>query len=244
MVDDKMNAKKWVYLLVVISVLGCAPIHDSYYWNVISKYEAEPNCCASISEFVFEKAQKGDSKSFDLVGGKSPAYQFGTGKSYFKAFLLPQKGYPYKFRISSYQVGDSYRPYVFFPHILTLDENFRVKRSTDPKTFRFKTSGMIERIKNPHTLKYKLEGEICFTEENSAEKYLIVLTTEELILATTPLSVKQAKGLPYYQPRDAMDAAFLLTLGLIWMNLSKEEVMMVEHSPSGRIHVSLIPLDQ
>ena len=231
-------------LLIVISVFGCAPIHDSYYWNVISKYEAEPICCASISEFVFEKVQIGDSKNFDLVEGKSPAYQFETGKSYFKPFLLPQKHYPYKVRISSYQVGDSYRPYVFFPYILTLDENFRVTRSTDPQTFRFKTSGMIERIKNPHALKYKLEGEICFTEENSAEMYLIVLTTEELIRATTPLTVQQAKGLSYHHPRDAMDAAFLLTLGLIWMNLSKEEVMMAEHSPSGRIRVSLIALDQ
>jgi hypothetical protein len=243
-VGDKMNAKKWIYLLLVILFFGCASIHDSYYWNVISKYEAELNCCTSISEFVFEKAQIGYSKSFDLVGGKSPAYQFETGKSYFKAFLLPQKDCPYKVRILSYQVGDSYRPYVFFPHILTLDENFTVIRSTDPQTFRFKTSGMIERIKNPHTLKYKLEGKICFTEKNSAEKYLIVLTTEELILATTPLSVKQTKGLPYHHPRDAMDAVFLLTLGLIWMNLSKEVVMMAEHSPSGRIRVSLIASDR
>jgi hypothetical protein len=67
-----MNTKKLIYLLIVILVFCCAPIHDSYYWNVISKYEAEPICYASISEFVFEKAQIGYSRSFDLVGGKSP----------------------------------------------------------------------------------------------------------------------------------------------------------------------------
>ncbi len=128
---------------LVISVFGCAPKHDFYYWNVISKYEAEPICCTSMREFTFEKVQIGESKGFDLVE-KSPAYQFETGKSYFRTFLLPQKGYPYVARITSYMVRGS-PAYVFFPHVLTLDENFTVKRSTNPHTFQFRNTGIINK---------------------------------------------------------------------------------------------------
>ncbi len=56
---------------------------------------------------------------------------------------------------------------------------------------------------------YKLEGEICFTEKNSAEKYLLILTTDELLRARTPLSVRESDiNLP--PPKNVVEAATAL----------------------------------
>jgi len=68
-----------------------------------------------MDKFSFEVLGIGDTKSFDL-NETSPAYQFLTGKSISKAFLLPLSSYPYVVTISSYMLGDNIdSAYIFFP---------------------------------------------------------------------------------------------------------------------------------
>jgi hypothetical protein len=55
---------------------------------------------------------------------------FKTGKSYSKAFMLPQSSYPYQVSVASCVFAsydpDFPLPYVFFPQLLTLNESFEV----------------------------------------------------------------------------------------------------------------------
>jgi hypothetical protein len=97
-----LNAASLLVLGAVTFIGGCA----KPYGTVLRHYESAPVCCASLTELPVEPLKLGDKKSFDLGGG-SPAYRFETGKSYFRAFALPQGPYPYRVTVSSYLVGDN-----------------------------------------------------------------------------------------------------------------------------------------
>jgi hypothetical protein len=86
---------------------------------VMKHYQDASICCKSMSEFKFEALHVGDSKSFKL-NEESEAFLFNTGKSYFKAFEIPQAGYPYHFLVKSYMLGGDIRnAYILIPYVLT-----------------------------------------------------------------------------------------------------------------------------
>jgi maltose operon protein len=178
-----------------------------------------------MDKFSFETLQIGDAKSFDL-NERSPAYQFLTGKSYFKAFLLPQSSYPYVVAVTSYMLGENVdAAYIFPPHVITLSENYELMRSTDPQNFKLSKAGFFETVKETWGLMYKLEGEIPFTENNKTEKYLIVLTTDELLRAKTSLST--FRTVPIVLPG---------VVGAVPVGIKE---VLIPHSPTGRIKISL-----
>jgi hypothetical protein len=200
----------WICISLVFS--GCATTHRT----VIKHYQAASICCESINEFNFESIQIGDTKSFDL-NEKSPAYIFETGKSYFKAFVLPQSSYPYQVSVSSYMSVpvDIYWAYIFFPQVLTLNKSYEVVRSTDPKNFRLRDNGFISS---------KIEGQISFTEKNMSEKYLVILTTNELLKAKTSTYTLRFES---------------MTIDGVMYQFPNPEKVLVPHSPTGRISVSV-----
>jgi maltose operon protein len=183
-----------------------------------------------MQEFKFERIQIGDSTGFNL-DANSPAYQFDTGKSFFKAFVLPEWSFPYHLSIRSYMLGDHIdSAYILYPQIVTLNDDYGVVRSTDPRVFRLKKAGFTETAKQTWGLMYKLEGHISFTDENKTERYLIVLTTDELLKART--STSTWRTVPIIFPG---------IVGVI--PIGKYEVL-VPHSPVGRISISLFGQDQ
>ena len=219
-----------VRLFLILLSSGCAT--PTPYEQLMKTYHEAPICCESMKDFAFESIGIGDSVSFDL-DENSPAFLFQTGKSYFKAYAIPQSSYPYQVSIKSYMLGEqSESAYIFYPRIITLDEEFRVERSTDLQCFQILRVGFLEWLKQPGALWYKIEGSIAFTEENSSEKYLVIITTDELLHAKTPLSRVQLLRIPTPIP-DMPGAAILVPIG-------KEEVL-VPHMPSGRITISVFP---
>ena len=213
-------------LILFLLLSGCA----TPYSTVIRSYQGAAISCKSVKDFEFESLAIGESKSFD-INEKSPVYLFDTGKSFFKAFALPQTSYPYQVSISSYMLGDRIKSaYIFYPQAATLNEDFEVVRSTDSRSFQLQKAGFAETIKETWGLMYKIEGRISFTEENKTEKYLIILTTDELLMTKTPLAAW--RSVPIIFPG---------VVGAI--PVGKEEVL-VPHSPAGRINVSVLGQDQ
>jgi len=213
-------------LILILIFLGCA----TPYETVIKSYQEASICCETMKDFVFESIAIGDSKSFDL-NERFPAYLFDTGKSFFKAFALPQSSYPYQVSIKSYMLGGHIKSaYIFYPKVMTLNKDFEVVRSTDPWSFQLQKAGFIETAKQTWGLMYKIEGHISFTEENKAEKYLIILTTDELLRAKTSLATW--RSVPIILP------GFVTAVPV-----GKEEVL-VPHSPSGRINIFVFIQDQ
>ncbi|HEY6872698.1 MAG TPA: MalM family protein [Geobacteraceae bacterium] len=203
---------------------GCA----KPYGAALRQYNEAPVCCASLAELPVEPLHLGDTKSFNL-GGNSPAYRFTTGKSYFRAFSLPQGPYPYKVTARSFLIGDDLKTaYIFFPKLMTLDENRRVIRTTGPETFTLQQAGYIETMEQTAGLLHKLEGELIFPDGSKGERYLVVMTTDDLLMGMTAISA--AGEVP------------LLTPGYAITVSGKRSEAHVPHAPAGRVSISLAPL--
>ncbi len=210
-----------ILMCLTISVSGCSVP----YTKTITQYQNAAICCASMEQFSFETLKIGDSKSFDL-NERSPAFQFATGKSYFKAFLLPQSSYPYVITVTSYMLGDSIdSAYILFPQIITLNEDYKLMRSSDPNNVMLLKAGFSETARETWGLMYKLVVELPYEESNKPEKYLIVLTTSELLGAKSSLST--------------LRVAPIVWPGMVGAIPVGTKEVLIPHSPAGRINVSL-----
>ncbi len=212
-------------------LLGAALLLQSCttsYGTAVRQYGDAPLCCASLADLPVEPLQAGDKKSFDLSDG-APAYRFTTGKSYFRAFALPQGPYPYRVTVRSFLVGDRLKSaYLFFPQLITLDEQRRVVRTTGPGTFSLERADLLETLRETGGLGYKLEGGLTFTADNRDERYLVVLTTDELLRGKTAVST--AGTVPMFLPAYSGTA------------LSSANEAEVPHAPAGRVAISVSPL--
>lgn len=210
-----------IFLCAALFVQACA----KPYSGVVRQYREASSCCVSLVELPVEPLQLGDKKSFELADN-SPAFRFETGKSYFRAFTLPQGPYPYKVTVRSFLVGGYLKSaYIFYPQLLTLDANRKVVRATGPGTFSLEQVGLLEAMQEAEGLRYVLEGGLTFTEGSRDERYLVVLTTDELLKGKTSVPTGGEMFLPGYG-------------GQV---LTKGEVL-VPHAPAGRLTVSLTPL--
>lgn len=213
-----------ILLSAAILVQGCA----RPYGTVVRQFRDAPVCCASLAEIPVEPLQIGDTKSFSLGEG-TPAYRFDTGKSYFRAFALPHDSYPYRVTVRSFLVGDSLKvAYLFSPQLMTLDADRRVVRTTGLGTFSLERTGFLETMRETGGLRHKLEGGLTFTGENGNERYLVVLTTDELLGGKTPVST--VGDVPMFVP------------GYAGTPPAQGEVQ-VPHGPAGRLSVTLAPLN-
>jgi hypothetical protein len=212
-----------VALAACVSIVpaGCA----APLGTVVTRHDQAPVCCTALKELRYESIARGEEKSFDL-NERSPAYAFESGRSYFRAFVLPQDGTPYTITVQSYMLGESTDvAYIFAPAIMTLNEKFEPVRRSDPADFRLKQAGFAETVEQTWGLMYKLEGQMSFAEANRDEKYLILLTTSELLKAKTSLSTLRV--IPIILP------GFVTALPV------GEREVLVPHSPAGRITLSV-----
>lgn len=196
------------------------------YSAVMKKYQDASVCCKSMSQVKFETLNIGDSKSFKM-NEETDVFLFDTGKSYFKAFEIPQTGYPYHFFIKSYMLGDQIRfAYIFIPYVLTLDEKYHVVRSTVPSNLCLKKAGFMETLRESGGLMSKLEGFVHFTGENKNEKYIVVLTTESLLQEKIYKTYR--KVIPFIFP------------GIVGALPGPKDLAIIPASPMGYLNVSLV----
>jgi maltose operon protein len=190
------------------------------------QYQEAPVCCGSYDEFEYEKLALPDSRNFK-IDENSQAFVFDTGKSYFKAFELPEYSSPYKISVKSYMMGETVKTgYIFYPAVIFLNAEYEVTRIIETGLFRYAKAGLSETW-GPGR---KLEGTIHIDRDNSNERYMLILTTEELLGAT------EEDEVPVMIP-----VIFPGFVGVIptW----KKEKVFVPHSPVGEFAIELIEND-
>lgn len=220
--------RRRLLLLLALGAVALLQACTASYGTTVQQYREAPVCCTSLAELPVESLQVGDNKSFDLGDG-SPAYRFDTGKSYFRAYALPQGPYPYRVTVRSFLVGDRLKAaYLFYPQIITLDEQRRVVRTTGPGTFTLERAGLLETLQETGGLRYKVEGGLTFTADTKEERYLVVLTTDELLREKTLVSTVGA--VPMFLPAYSGTAP------------TATNEAQVPHAPVGRVAVSVAPL--
>jgi hypothetical protein len=94
-----MRIYKAFVICLGILVSGCASLED-----FAAEQEAKPACCDSFAGFKYEPLVQ-DTPAKMTLGKDSPTFNFSTGKSYYKAYTLPQKLRDGVLRVRSYTTG-------------------------------------------------------------------------------------------------------------------------------------------
>ncbi len=223
--SDLRRVATFLILGAIVLIQGCA----RPYGATLRQYVEAPPCCSSLTELPVEPIALGEKKSIELGKG-SPAYEFETGKSYFRAYALPQK-YPYRVTVSSFFVGEDLKSaYIFFPQIVTLDARRQIVRQTTPESFSLQRTRLGEALADHAGLRHKLVGGLTFTEKNSNERFLVILTTGELLAGKTLLST--VGDVP------------LLTPGYTAVIPGEGKKEPIPHSPAGKLSVSITSLSE
>ncbi len=138
--------------------------------------DAAPTCCRRMRDFRFEKLVPGQTTSAEIVRGEG-AFDFPTGRSYFRAFELPPYSAPYVIKLHSKGMssGVPKRFRVFAPAAMLLDDSFTPIETTDPRGLRAIPSSAFP-------LRFAaLEQTIPLSEAHSRARYLVVYTTDSLL---------------------------------------------------------------
>jgi hypothetical protein len=109
-----------VMSLLVMTLSSCASKNLNRH---ISSLIDETTCCTSFDEMKFEKITNLGSLKFE-IDTTSPAYAFDQGKSYFKAFELPENYSELRIDLRSYFSGNM----VFYPEITVLNDRYEITR--------------------------------------------------------------------------------------------------------------------
>lgn len=191
------------------------------YADVMKSFEAAASCCTSMDGFLYRQLSHGQELKVEL-NASSPAYLFPSGKSYFAAFALPIFERPYRITVESFVVGEEIdRAYLFSPHLIILDNNHRIVRTIGHDHFTLRKAGMTETWGYP----YKLAGTFDMREENRDERYLVVMTTDELLRTRTSLTTM--KVVPIIIP------------GLVTAVPTGTEEKHIRHAPVGSLVIKL-----
>jgi maltose operon protein len=207
--------------MAVAAILEGASACSIPYADVMKSFEAAAPCCSSMAGFLYRPLSYGQELKIEL-NASSPAYFFPSGKSYFAAFALPIFEGPYRVTVESFMVGEELdRAYLFSPHLIILDDGHRIVRTIGHDLFTLRKAGMTETWGYP----YKLAGTFDVREENRDERYLVVMTTDELLHARTSLTTM--KVVPIIIP------------GIVTAVPAGTEEKLIRHAPVGTLVIKL-----
>lgn len=153
------------------------------------------------------------------VDEKSAVYLFSTGKSYVKAFSLPE-GRPLKVTIKSYFIGPFVdESVVFIPCASLLSRDYQVLSLLDPEL------PIIEKASLDETggVRFKNTLSISVTESDSVTNF-IIYTTDRHLSQTSDAYIKE------------MAQAIIPGVTVITVPIGKHNVK-VPHSPVGRLRI-------
>lgn len=161
-------------LLLLSLVNGCA-VH---YNQAVTQLETAKSCCDSLAELPYERFPSDGIVIFDL-NDESPGYTFPSGKSFFKAFVLPDWKGPYRINIRSYALGERIdRAHIFYPNLLMLDEQFTVVTELVPKFLPAKSTFQEAVEENNWGMPARIEGTVWI--DKPEYRFLVVNTTDAL----------------------------------------------------------------
>lgn len=212
-------------VLVLIGVVSCATMVSRE--NAVNNLRNAHSCCEGINQFKYDQLPEAEGISFGL-DASSDAFNFPSGKSYFKAFKLPGKAIPYYIIITSWALGDNRNnAHIFYPQVALLDSNFSIVEQSTPGDFVLSKAGVGETLSETGGLTIKFEGSVLI--DDTSVKCILVYTTQELMNNASPLVVRQA--IPIIMP------------GLVTAIPGPEETVFIQHSPFGLLHIEIAPID-
>jgi len=191
------------YLLGVTFILcscaGLGPAPEASITSVNSDLNNSALCCKKLSEITFEVLQFRTPETF-RIDKASGAYNFSSGKSFYKAINLKQMDGNRTLVLRSYFIrgGQHYfkQGYVFKPIVHILDKNLNIIRTISPDVFTFH-----------HAISFgennRLEGE--FKVNSDTDKFLIIATTNDELISVTEATIVQ--GSVYGEFRNAYQIA-------------------------------------
>lgn len=127
---EEADLRKYFASGLCLCICGCASVAD-----LAAKLEAKPSCCKSAAEFRYEPLQAGTTTPLSL-DEESSAYAFASGKSYFKAYVVPKQATATKLRVRSWATGSTAfetrkLSQLYCPQVTFLDSAYQVIASND-----------------------------------------------------------------------------------------------------------------
>ena len=170
---------KWLARIAVVSAMcvlvgGCSGtryMREKMYGPLT----ASKPCCSSFHEFNYAPLPQGKLE-FEILT-TDPTYNFETGKSFFKPFLLPERTQPQIVKISSF--SNSLVGGFFQPDILILDREKNI-------TQRIASPLVGQPLQRRPFMSAILSNEFELPADNARYAYLIVRTTDELLALRIP----------------------------------------------------------
>ncbi|MDQ6961848.1 MAG: MalM family protein [Mariprofundaceae bacterium] len=131
----------------------------------------------SVQWMTFDKLKQGAlSAGVQRLDMTAKVFQFSFGKSWYKAFRLPQMSNPYKLVLYSYAKNGMGAGSIFYPTLVFVDHAFQITRVLTPQ------------MNDNDSMLMKLTGEIMLKGmDHSQEAYVIVATSDALLQASTSM---------------------------------------------------------
>ena len=206
-------------------VLSCATVVS--YERAMDSWNSSGSCCESFAQFRYDQLA-GDADISFRLDASSDAFDFQSGKSYFRAFRLPANAPPYCIRITSYALGETIKKaHILYPQLALLDERFAVIRQSSPADFVLSKAGLKETAAETWGLPVKLEGSLLVDSPDA--RYVLVFTTEKFMSSASTYVARQA--VPITVP------------GLITAVPGRKEAIRILHSPFGLLHMEIARAD-
>lgn len=178
---------------------------------------AAPPCCERIEQLPFQPIPV-DFTGNVLIDTGAPAFQFDSGKSFFRAFALPRESKSFEIRLYS-QAGDT----VFAPSAMLLDSQFRMTRLLNADDFAYAPA---EGLKGD-SLDARLRVDRLYLDNPGNERYLVLFASERDSAGQTTLqhpAKAYAKALGNEPPSIPDPVARHSPVGVIKMVLIEDKV--------------------
>lgn len=208
-------------VITLMAVSSCATLvtHET----AVDSLRNSRSCCESFAQFKYDQMAESGDTTFNL-DASSDAFEFQTGKSYFKAFRLPGKELPYRLKIQSYALGDQIdKAHIFYPQAALLDDRFDIISQSSPADFFLGKAGLEKTAFKTWGLPVRLEGYLAVNDPSA--RYLLIFTTSELMKVASPYNVQRT--------------APVILPGMVTALPTRQELIAIRHSPFGLLNLEI-----
>lgn len=205
---------KSLAFIVFILFSACAPKLSVQ----VDKLNQQQNTVARLVDLNYQPLRLDEEIKIN-VDEETPVYLFSTGRSYVKAFSLPEER-PLKIIIKSYFIGPFVdESVVFIPCAMLLSRDDQVISSIDQEL------PIIEKASLTETggVRFKNTLSICVTESDSVANF-VIYTTDRHLSQTSDAYIND------------MTQAIIPGVTVITVPIGKHNVK-VPHSPVGRLRI-------
>lgn len=143
--------------------------------SAVQALKAAPNCCSGLDTLPYTPLEPGFSGNV-VIDRHAPAFEFKSGKSFFRAFKLPSGGRSFEIRLYS-QAGDS----VLAPNAMLLDSRFHTTRLLGVEDFSYVPAQGLK----GDSLDARVRVDRLYLDNPGNESYLVLYTSDAQMAGKT-----------------------------------------------------------